>query len=232
MVVSVARRVALTAAMPGPANVLALLSVPIPISPFQTRLHLIQLPATLAGLLAGPWVGAVAGLLGAFLTSYQVGIPFIVGGSAILGGLVGYLSFKGFRPLSASIVALAIELPYVAVRDLLYLQWPVVQIVLVMLAVETLIFACLAVFIVRSTAVESCVWTVLLSARFSVLLPKKPGRVRSGGDFFIDSCMGFGFDGGPGGVRNSSVAGLGFRIQMRSNLTGFGLVPTMFVLDQ
>ena len=72
-----------------------------------------------------------------------------------MGGPVGYLSFKGFRPLSTSIVALAVELPYVAVRDLLYLQWPVVQIVLVMLAVETLISACLAVFIVRSTAVKS-----------------------------------------------------------------------------
>jgi hypothetical protein len=52
-------------------------------------------------------------------------------------------------------VALAVELPYVAVTDLLYLQWPVVQIVLVMLAVETLISAGLAEFIVRSTAVKS-----------------------------------------------------------------------------
>ena len=155
MVVSVARRVALTAAMAGLANVLALLSVPIPISPFQARLHLVQLPATLAGLLAGPWVGAVAGLLGAFLTSYQVGIPFIVGGNAILGGLVGYLTLKGFRPLVASIVALAVELSYVAATDLLYLQWPIVQIVLLMLAAETLISAGLAEFIVRSTAVKS-----------------------------------------------------------------------------
>jgi hypothetical protein len=51
-----------------------------------------------------------------------------------LGGLVGYLSFKGLRPLSASIVALAVELPYVAVTDLLYLQRPVVQIVLLTLS--------------------------------------------------------------------------------------------------
>ena len=65
---SVARRVALTAAMAGLANVLALLSVPIPISPFQTRLHLIQLPIILAGILAGPWAGTATGLLGAFLT--------------------------------------------------------------------------------------------------------------------------------------------------------------------
>jgi hypothetical protein len=72
-----------------------------------------------------------------------------------LGGLVGYLSFKGFRPLSTSIVALAVKLPYVAVTDLLYLQRPVVQIVLVMLAVETFMSAGLAVFIVRSTAVKS-----------------------------------------------------------------------------
>jgi riboflavin transporter FmnP len=52
-VVSVVRRVALTTAMAGLANVLALLSVPIPISPFQTQLHLIQLPVILAELLAG-----------------------------------------------------------------------------------------------------------------------------------------------------------------------------------
>ena len=90
-----------------------------------------------------------------FLTSYQVGIPFIVGGNAILGGLVGYLTLKGFRPLVASIVALAVELPYVAATDLLYLQWPIVQIVLLMLAAETLISADLAELIVRSTAVKS-----------------------------------------------------------------------------
>lgn len=155
MAMSMTRRVALTAAMAGLANVLALLSIPIPLSPFETRLHLIQLPILLAGILAGPWVGTITGLLGALLTSSQVGIPFIVGGNAILGGVVGYLTFKGFRPLVASLVALAAELPYVAVTDLLYLQWPIVQVVLVKLSVETFICAGIAFFIVRSTAIKS-----------------------------------------------------------------------------
>lgn len=157
MTMSTARRVALTAAMAGLANVLAVLSVPVPLSPFQTRLHLIQLPIILAGILAGPWVGAITGLLGALLTSSQVGIPFILGGNAILGGLAGYLTFKGFRPLVASIVALAVELPYVAMTDLLYLQWPIVQIVLLKLSVETLICAGIASFLAHSTAVKSLI---------------------------------------------------------------------------
>jgi len=155
MAMSVARRVALTAAMAGLANVLAILAIPFPLSPFQTRLHLIQLPIILAGILAGPWVGAITGLLGALLTSSQVGIPFIVGGNAILGGVVGYLTFKGFRPIVASVVALAVELPYVAATDLLYLQWPIVQIILIKLSAESLISAGIASLVVRSTAIKS-----------------------------------------------------------------------------
>jgi len=38
--------------------------------------------------------------------------------------------------------------------------------------------------------------------------------------------------GGPGGTHNNFVARNGFRIQMRSNLIGFELVPTMFAVDQ
>lgn len=157
MTTTTARRVALTAAMAGLANVLALLSVPVPLSPFQTRLHLIQLPILLAGTLAGPWVGALTGLLGALLTTYQVGIPFIIGGNAILGGVTGYLVSKGIRPVVASAIALAVQLPYVTATDLLYLQWPMVQIILVKLSVETLICAAVASAIVRSTAVKSLI---------------------------------------------------------------------------
>jgi len=152
-----ARRVALTAAMAGLANVLALFSVPVPLSPFETRLHLIQLPILLAGILAGPWVGASSGLLGALLTTYQVGIPFIVGGNAILGGVAGYLVSRGSHPITASVFALAVQLPYVALTDLLYLQWPIVQIILVKLSVETLICAVIASFIARSAAVRNLV---------------------------------------------------------------------------
>ena len=155
MTMSMSRRVALTAAMAGLANVLALLSLPLPLSPFETRLHLIQLPILLAALLAGPWVGAATGLLGALLTSSQVGIPFIVGGNAILGAMAGYLTFKGFRPMVASVVALAVELPYVAATDLIYLQWPIVQMILVKLSAETLISAGIASFLLRSSAIKS-----------------------------------------------------------------------------
>ena len=102
-------------------------------------------------------MGALTGLLGALLTTYQVGIPFIIGGNAILGGVTGYLVSKGIRPVVASAIALAVQLPYVTATDLLYLQWPMVQIILVKLSVETLICAAVASAIVRSTAVKSLI---------------------------------------------------------------------------
>lgn len=72
-----------------------------------------------------------------------------------MGGLVGYLAFRGFRPLVASVIALAIELPYVVVTDLIYLQWSIVQIILNKLTVETLISAGLASILVRSSAIKA-----------------------------------------------------------------------------
>jgi len=137
------------------ANILALLSISIPLSPFTTRLHFIQLPILLAGVLGGVWVGAVAGGLGAVIMSSQVGIPFIIGSNAILGGVAGYLTRRRVRPFLASSVGILAQLPYVAVTDLLYLQWPIVQVILVKLALEGLVSAGIVSLIVRSTAVRT-----------------------------------------------------------------------------
>jgi len=100
-------------------------------------------------------VGAVAGGLGAVIMSSQVGIPFIIGSNAILGGVAGYLTRRRVRPFLASSVGILAQLPYVAVTDLLYLQWPIVQVILVKLALEGLVSAGIVSLIVRSTAVRT-----------------------------------------------------------------------------
>ncbi len=149
------KKIAVAAIMAALANILALLSIPIPLPTFQPRLHLIQLPILLAGILAGPWAGAVAGGAGALLTAAQVRIPFILGGNAILGGVAGYLSWRGLRPFPAAVLALVVELPYVAVTDSLYLPLPVIATILVLLSAETLISAALIEALMRSSAVKN-----------------------------------------------------------------------------
>lgn len=146
------RRIAIAAVMAALANIISFFSVPIPVSPFETRLHLIQLPILLAGVLAGPWAGAVAGGAGALLTAAQVQIPFLVGGNAILGGVAGFLARRGVRPFLSALAALLIELPYVAITDSLYLPMAVVTGILVKLSVETLISALIIEVIMRSSA--------------------------------------------------------------------------------
>lgn len=138
------------------ANVIALLSIPVPLGASETRLHLIQLPIVLAGVLAGPFAGVVAGGVGALLTVTQVNIPFIIGGNAILGGLSGYLSRRNLRPLFAGLIALVVELPYVVATDLLYLPLPIIlTIILPKLVAETIISLILIEALMRTSALKS-----------------------------------------------------------------------------
>jgi hypothetical protein len=53
--------------------------------------------------------------------SYSTGIPFIIGGLALLGGTAGYTSRKyGFSPFLSSIIAFCVQAPYVFLTDYLW----------------------------------------------------------------------------------------------------------------
>ena len=53
--------------------------------------------------------------------SYSAGIPFIVGGLALLGVSTGYASKKyGVSPFLSSLMAFGVQVPYVFVTDYLW----------------------------------------------------------------------------------------------------------------
>jgi hypothetical protein len=105
------------------SNILSLppFIIPIAVGPFSTTIHLTQLPIFLSGVMAGPWAGLITGGIGGLYMSYSTGIPFIIGGLALLGGTAGYTSKNyGFSPFLSSLIAFGVQAPYVFLTDYLW----------------------------------------------------------------------------------------------------------------
>jgi uncharacterized membrane protein len=105
------------------SNILSLppFIIPIAVGPFSTSIHFTQLPIFLSGVIAGPWAGLLTGGVGGLYMSYSAGIPFIVGGLALLGASAGYASKKlGINPFFSSLIAFCVQAPYVFLTDYLW----------------------------------------------------------------------------------------------------------------
>jgi uncharacterized membrane protein len=132
--------------------------IPIAIGPFSTAIHFTQLPILLSGILAGPWAGLITGGVGGLYMSYSAGIPFIIGGLALLGASAGYISKRyDVSPFLTSLIAFGVQAPYVYITDYFWftltrLMSPmvarnVVTTIVLKLAVEAIIAAGLVLVI-------------------------------------------------------------------------------------
>jgi uncharacterized membrane protein len=150
------KKLSLVALMAALANVLSVppIAIPLSIGTFETSIHFSQLPIFVAGILAGMTGGLVTGAVGGLFGAFAIpGIPFVIGGLAILGCSAGFFA-KKFRPVFAGLLAWLVQAPYVAVTDYvwfsLFLQktpqaaWVIVTSLMVKLTVEAVIGAVLA----------------------------------------------------------------------------------------
>src|SRR4030066_68942 len=112
-----AKTIAFVALMAALANVMSIppLAIPLPLGPFTSSIHFFQLAIFLCGILAGPWAGLLGGAVGGLYMGITR-IPFVVGGSAILGGSAGLFA-KKFRPVIPGSLAWLVQAPYVLVTD-------------------------------------------------------------------------------------------------------------------
>jgi len=137
------------------ANVVSLYSMPISILGFQSRIHFQQLPIILGGVVAGGAMGLIIGFFGAFVMAYLTGIPFILGGMAILGLFSG-LFVKRVRPLIAGTLAYVASIPYVALTDYVWgLPLPVIGVILTNLGIEALLCSIFVDVISKNRVMES-----------------------------------------------------------------------------
>jgi hypothetical protein len=124
--------------------------IPIALGPFSTSIHFTQVPILLSGILAGPWAGLISGGVGGIYMSMTTGIPFIIGGLALLGSAAGYFSNKyKIHPFISSLAALCLYIPYVFLTDYIWftstrlmthiVAMGVIQTIIMKLTVEVLI---------------------------------------------------------------------------------------------
>jgi uncharacterized membrane protein len=154
-----AKSMAFVALMAALANVMSLppIAVPIPLGAFTSSIHFFQLAIYLTAILAGPWAGLLSGAIGGLYMGVTK-IPFIVGGIALLGASAGLFS-KRFRPVTASLLAFLVQIPYVFVTDYVWFTYfvgspPAVALnilapIVVTLALEAVVCAVLAGVIVH-----------------------------------------------------------------------------------
>jgi len=149
------RAIAFIASMSALANVVSLYSIPISLLGFQSRIHFQQLPIILGGVVAGGAVGLIIGFFGAFVMAYFMGIPFILGGMAILGLFSG-LFVKRVRPLLAGTLAYITSIPYVVLTDYVWgLPLPVIGVILINLGIEALLCSIFVDVISKYKVMES-----------------------------------------------------------------------------
>ena len=92
----------IAALMAALANILSTesLTIPIVIGPFASKIHFTQIPIFISAILSGPLAGLMTGAIGGLYMAYTVGIPFIIGGLAILGFSAGVLAHRlNVRPV-------------------------------------------------------------------------------------------------------------------------------------
>ena len=144
------------------ANILSLepLTIPIVLGPFASKIHFTQIPIFLSANLYGPWAGLLTGAIGGLFMSYTAGIPFIIGGLAILGFSSGFLSHRlKLRSFFSSIFAWCIQAPYVLVTDYIWFVYSrlmpspialnVITTILIKLTIEAIISALLTTMIIQ-----------------------------------------------------------------------------------
>jgi uncharacterized membrane protein len=154
-----AKTVAFTALMAALANVMSIppLAIPLQLGGFTSAIHFFQLPVFLAGILAGPWAGLVAGAVGGVYMSLTR-IPFVIGGIAILGYSAGFFA-KKTRPLFAGLLAWLVQAPYVLATDYIWftlfagnspaVAWAIILPIMVNLSLQTLVCAVFADIIIH-----------------------------------------------------------------------------------
>ena len=151
-----------SALMAALANILSteLLTIPLIIGPFTSKIHFTQIPIFISAILSGPLAGMLTGAIGGLYMSYTVGIPFIIGGLAILGFSAGFLAHRlKLRPLLSSIFAWCIQAPYVFVTDYVWFVFTrlmpssvaltVITTILINLSIEAVITSIIATTIVH-----------------------------------------------------------------------------------
>ena len=164
MVKKVYRTKVLTVAamMAALANILSIepLTIPFVIGPFASKIHFTQLPIFISAALLGPVAGFLTGAIGGLYMSYTVGVPFIIGGLAILGLFAGLFAHRfGLSPLLSSVFAWCIQAPYVFVTDYLWFVYSkfmpssvaltVIATILITLTIETIVASIIATMIVH-----------------------------------------------------------------------------------
>ncbi|MFC1803127.1 ECF transporter S component [Thermoproteota archaeon] len=114
------RSLTFAALMAALSNILSLppFVIPITVGSFSTAIHLTQLPVFLCGTMVGPLAGLIAGGVGGLYMSFSTGIPFIIGGLALLGASAGYARERlGLSPFLSSLLAFGVQTPYVFLTD-------------------------------------------------------------------------------------------------------------------
>lgn len=155
------RKLTFAALMAALSNILSFppFVIPITLGPFSTAIHFTQLPIFLSGVLAGPLAGLITGGVGGLYMSFSTGIPFIVGGLALLGASAGYLSERyGLNSFLSSILAFCVQAPYVFLTDYFWftltrfmppnVAWKLVTTILLKLSIEAVIASALAFVLV------------------------------------------------------------------------------------
>ncbi len=151
----------LAAIMGALANILAFppIAIHIVIGGFDSSIHFSQVAIFVCGALAGPLYGLMAGAIGSlFMGVYLPGIPFVIGGLAILGLANGLFAQK-LRPLFAGVLAWCVQAPYVVVTDYVWftlflertpaVTWTILTTIMIKLTLEAVISAALVDVIVR-----------------------------------------------------------------------------------
>lgn len=152
----------ISALMAALANIFSteLLTIPIVIGPFSSKIHFTQLPIFISALLSGPLAGLLTGAIGGLYMSYSAGIPFIIGGLGLLGCSTGFLAHRlKLRPLVSSIGAWCIQAPYVFVTDYVWfivsrimpssVALSVITTILLNLTIEVIIASIIATIVVH-----------------------------------------------------------------------------------
>jgi uncharacterized membrane protein len=152
----------ITALMAALANILSteLLTIPLVIGPFTSKIHFTQLPIFISALLSGPFAGLLTGAIGGLYMSYTVGIPFIIGGLAILGFSTGILAHRlHVTSVLSTVFAWCIQAPYVFVTDYVWFVYSrvmpssvaltVLTTILITLTIEAIIASLLATMIIH-----------------------------------------------------------------------------------
>jgi hypothetical protein len=144
------------------ANILSTeaLTIPVIIGPFTSKIHFTQLPIFISASLAGPFAGLLTGAIGGLYMTYTVGIPFIIGGLAILGFSAGVLTQRfQIHPGLSSIGAWCIQAPYVFITDYTWFLYSnfmpssiaisVITSILINLTIEAIIASFITTMIIR-----------------------------------------------------------------------------------